>query len=187
VTLQQTAPRLKACRVCRDAFQPARPLQVVCGLVCAKRLPVLARKQARAERKATRERLEELQPLRYWINQAQEAFNAWIRERDVGEPCVSCGRFHKGKWNAGHYLSTGARPELRFDEDNVNKQCEPCNTNKAGNAILYRIELVRRRGLAVVERLEGPHPAAKFTREQLHAIRDDYRARLRALQKGRDA
>lgn len=173
---------LRACTVCGDAFPQARPLQRVCSLACARKIPVIARKKARADKKQTRERIEELRPLGYWVKQAQVAFNAWVRERDRARPCVSCGTL-RAAWDAGHYLSTGARPELRFDEANVHKQCVQCNHNKSGNTVLFRLELIRRIGQAEVDRLEGPHEPQRLRAEALHAIRDDYRARLRALKK----
>jgi Bacteriophage Lambda NinG protein len=175
--------KAKTCAVCKGQFRPFLTLQQVCGIQCARRVPIVARKAAQADRKATRARIEALRPLSYWVKQAQVAFNSFIRARDSGLACVSCGRHHAGKINAGHFLSTGARPELRFDEQNVWAQCEPCNTHLAGNLVLYRAELVRRIGTAAVERLEGPHPAKKYTRDNLKAIRDAYRARAKALRK----
>jgi hypothetical protein len=40
---------------------------------------------------------------------------------------------------------------------------------------MYRAELIRRVGLAEVERLEGPHPPRKYTVDDLREIRDTYR------------
>lgn len=176
----------KACRVCGGTFTPFSSTATVCGLGCALKLNRKVRAEAianeKADRAKRRKRLDELRPLSYWVKQAQEAFNAWIRARDELRPCVSCGRHHQGKWNAGHYLSTGARPELRFDENNVHKQCEPCNTSLGGNLILYRLELIRRICQAEVDRLEGPHEPKRYRADDLKAIRDDYRARLKAMQ-----
>jgi hypothetical protein len=93
---------------------------------------------------------------------------------------LNCYRPRKA--NAGHYLSTGARPELRFEPLNVHLQCEQCNTYLSGNLINYRVGLIQRIGLAEVERLEGPHPPAKLTIEDLRAIRDDYRRKLKEMQ-----
>jgi hypothetical protein len=57
----------------------------------------------------------------------------------------------------------------------------PCNRHLHGNLILYRAELIRRVGLAEVERLEGPHEPRKLSADDLKAIRDTYRARAREL------
>jgi hypothetical protein len=176
-----TATKPKACRVCAVDFVPVRSMQTVCTYRCARRVPVLRRKAEREERKADRAKLDAMKPLGHWKAQAQQAFNAWIRQRDEHEPCISCGRFHQGKWNAGHYLSTGARPELRFEPLNVHKQCEPCNTNLSGNLIRYRANLLKRIGPLLLIWLEGPHPPNQYRADDLKAIRDDYRGRLKAM------
>jgi hypothetical protein len=173
----------KACRVCGKGFLPFQSMQVVCGVACARRVPIAARNTLKNERKATKKRLDELRPISHWVKQAQAAVNAWIRFRDRDLPCVSCGRMHAGKVNAGHFRSTAAAPELRFDEKNIWLQCEPCNTHLAGNLILYRAELIRRIGQAEVDRLEGPHEPKRYRADDLKAIRDTYRAKLKAEQK----
>lgn len=173
---------MTTCRVCQAAFIPFQPLQQVCGVPCARKMPAFSRKQAKAEAAADRKKLEALKPRSHWLRAAQQAFNAYVRIRDAHLPCVSCLRVHGGFYDAGHYLSVGARPELRFDEANVHKQCVPCNHNLHGNPILMRAELLRRIGSAEVERLEGPHPARKYTVDDLKAIRDTYRQKAKELQ-----
>ena len=168
---------MTACRVCTAQFEPRRPLQAVCSPICAVRHVRADRKAKRAETKARREAAK---PRSKWLAEAQQAFNAWIRSRDAGKGCISCGT-HNGKANAGHYLSTGARPELRFNEANVALQCERCNTYLHGNLIAYRINLIERIGSGVVDWLEGPHQPAKWTIDELRAIRDDYRRRLKEM------
>lgn len=167
----------KRCKNCRSQFAPSRPMQRACSPSCA--LDLVKQANAKAERKADKTRREKLKHRSQWLKEAQQAFNAWIRKRDEALPCVSCGRHHDGKWNAGHYLSTGARPELRFDEANVHKQCEPCNSFLSGNIVLYRAELIRRIGPLEVERLEGQHAPRKYTIDELREIRDTYRRMVR--------
>ena len=123
------------------------PLQAVCGLECAKAIaPVLRAKlekrKAATERKADQVKRDKLKSRAEWAREAQSAFNSFIRLRDADLPCVSCGRYHGGQYHAGHYLSVGAHPELRFNELNVNKQCAPCNTHLSGNAVRYRVGLI---------------------------------------------
>lgn len=167
------------CHVCERPYMRANSMQVVCGVRCARKVPVLKRK---AERAADKDRREKQKTRSKWIAEAQQAFNAWIRLRDSIRGCISCGTF-AGKRNAGHYLSTGARPELRFDEANVHLQCERCNTYLHGNLIAYRIALLERIGADGVARLEGPWPVRKYRVDELRAIRDDYRGRVRAMRK----
>lgn len=116
------------------------------------------------------------------LKEAQAAFNAVIRERDKDLPCISCGRYHEGKYDAGHYRSVGSSPELRFEPLNCWRQCVPCNRHKSGNAIDYRINLVKRIGLDKVEWLEGKHEPKRYTIEDVKALKAQFRAELRAMQ-----
>ena len=171
---------MTACRVCAAEFSKEKMGQIVCGPKCASRLPTVNR---RAEREAKRDRkrkLDALQPRGYWLKTAQAAFNGWIRARDEFRGCISCATNH-GKMNGGHYRSVGSCPELRFDEDNVHKQCERCNTFLHGNLLGYRAGLIGRIGLERVEWLEGPHEAKKYTVDDLKAIGVQYRARTREI------
>jgi hypothetical protein len=45
--------------------------------------------------------------------------------------------------------------------------------------VLFRLNLIAKIGLAEVERLEGPQVPKKYTIDELKAIRDDYRSRLK--------
>lgn len=162
---------------CGRLFPRLNSLQRIC-VPCAIKVPAAARK---AEKQAIKARREAIRPRAEWLKEAQTAFNAWIRERDKELPCISCGRHHDGQWHAGHYLSTGARPELRFDPNNCHRQCQPCNTHLHGNLVLYRAELIKRIGLTDVEWLEGPHAQVKHTSDDLRVIRDHYRARLKEM------
>lgn len=116
-----------------------------------------------------------------WLNEAQVAVNKYVRLRDRGLPCVSCGTEWRENFQAGHYLSRGARPELRFELANLAGQCPQCNLYLSGNLLSYRKGLIDRIGLERVEALEGPHPPAKWSVDELIAIRDEYRARAKQL------
>lgn len=91
---------------------------------------------------------------------------------------------HTGQWHAGHFLSVGAHPELRFLEINIWRQCKPCNVDLSGNVLLYRKELIKRIGIENVEFLEGPHPARKYTIADAQAIKAEYKLKLKGLQNG---
>lgn len=137
-----------------------------------------AAKEDRAETKRRKEKLKDRQE---WAKDAQTAFNAFIRSRDEGQPCISCGRHHQGQYHAGHYLSVGARPELRYTEINVHRQCAPCNNHLSGNAILFRIGLIKKIGVEAVEWLEGPHELPKWTIDDYKSIRDEYREKKKSI------
>ena len=171
-------PKAKTCEVCERVFVPDRMGQLVCRPACAM---ARVRQAKKAERESVKKRKEAIKSKADWSREAQTAFNAWIRARDEGLPCISCGRHHQGQWHAGHYLSTGARPELRYTESNVHRQCAPCNTHLSGNAVLYRIGLINRIGSDAVEWLEGPHELPKLTADDYRAIRDTYRQKLKEI------
>ncbi len=176
---------LKKCRVCRTPFSPMSSTAKVCSWPCALDLSrqeaakkVLARdKLARKTLKDGRDRLKSRSD---WIKCAQVAFNRFIRARDAGKPCISCGSLDRASWDAGHYRSTAAAPELRFDEFNVHRQCVQCNQHQHGNIVEFRIGLVKRIGTARLEWLEGKHPPAKLTIDDIKAIIRLYRDRLKA-------
>lgn len=181
----------RRCKVCRIEFDPRLPMQTVCSPDCAlsfaqsKRMKAVKRAQIQ-QRKEDKVRREKLKSRRDWEREAQQAFNAWVRLRDAGRPCISCGRKHGGQMHAGHYLSVGAHPEMRFEPLNVWAQCAPCNTYLSGNAVAYRQALVREIGEDKVQWLEGPHEPKKYTVEQLQAIRDEYRRKVRELKRGNE-
>jgi len=75
---------------------------------------------------------------------ATENFNRFIRERDEGKPCISCGNWRR--LEAGHYHSAGKHQSVRFNEDNVHGQCHQCNTHGHGELINYAKGLERKIG-----------------------------------------
>lgn len=141
---------------------------------------------AKQARQADRQRKMEVKPLSYWMKRAQSAFNAWIRESKGGQ-CISCGRHHEGQMHAGHYRTTAAAPELRFEPDNVWPQCAPCNTHLSGNLVLYRANLIHKIGMSRVEWLEGPHEPRRYRKEDYQEIETDYKKKLKELRQQRAA
>ena len=120
-----------------------------------------------------------------WAAEAQQSFNAFIRERDKHLPCISCGRFHNGQWHAGHYRTVGAHPELRYSELNCSKQCSVCNNHKHGNIVDYRINLSKKIGVDKLEWLEGNHEPKKYSIDELKEIKQYYKNKLKELKNGR--
>jgi hypothetical protein len=178
----------KKCRCCRQEFIPARPLQKACSVACAVDLAkqVAVKKAAREkkeERKAFREAVEKVKTRGEHLKDLQTVFNQWIRLRDAGKACISCGRMHTGQLHAGHYRSVGSEPALRFEPDNVHLQCAPCNTHLSGNLIPYRVNLIAKIGLERVEWLEGKHPPMKYTVAQIQELKQFYRAEIRRMKK----
>jgi hypothetical protein len=176
---------MKECKHCGTSFTPMRPLQAVCSAICASRL-VKAAKKEEAER--TKARKAAIKTIPQLIKEAQHAFNAFVRARDSGKPCVCCGMplgtgEVGGSFDCGHYRSTGSASHLRFHEDNAHGQRKVCNRYGAGRAVDYRIGLIARIGLERVEALEMDNTPHRWTREELIAIKEKYKAKLKELEK----
>jgi len=178
----------KKCKAkgCSETFNPINSFHCACSPECAvaiNRTKIEKRKVARAksERKANKRRLDDIQPISYWMKKAQKAFNAYVRERDKDLPCISCGRYHDGQYHAGHYLSVGAKSELRFHPANNNKQCAPCNNHLSGNIINYRPALIGKVGAEMVDYLENFNRAQRLTIANIKEIEAHYKQELRLI------
>lgn len=174
------------CKICRSEFTKRSISHKTCNPECAITLVNQAKAKEKAkidrlDRVETKKALDRLKSRSDWLKDAQKVFNEFIRERDRAEFCISCQRHHAGQYHAGHYLSTGARPNLRFDEQNVHKQCQPCNTHLSGNLINYRINLIKKIGLDEVLRLETDFEPKKYTIDDLKEIIQNYRKKVKML------
>ncbi len=169
----------RKCKFCGAEYIHTKPLQRACGMECAIALAMIARNKSRLllekiSRDQDRAAKVAMKSKAEWMREAQAAFNRWIRLRDAGRPCISCGRMHQGQIHAGHYRTTKAAPELRFYPLNVHAQCAPCNTHLSGNLIEYRIGLRERIGAASLDWLEGPHAPARYSIEDLREIKQGF-------------
>jgi hypothetical protein len=178
-------PKAKPCEVCKTLFVPDRMGQVVCRAACAMKKVRQAKVEERAKVRIRKEAIKTIPQL---IKEAQREFNAYIRARDRDQPCICCGLplgtgEVGGAYDAGHYRSVGSASHLRFSEDNCHAQRKQCNRYGAGRVVEYRMGLIDRIGAERVESLESSNEPHKWTREELIAIRDDYRAKLKELKR----
>ena len=84
-------------------------------------------------------------------------FSIWIRNRGVtwkGENvCFTCKkRAHWKTLQAGHFVARWDN-NLRYDEENVHVQCMQCNVLKRGNMVVYAIEMRKKYGKGIIEKL----------------------------------
>lgn len=188
--------KAKKCRHCKAEFVPARSFQTACSVQCA--LEVVKAKKAKEhrqiERKERAERLDARRRLKTkseWLRECQIVFNQFIRLRDqlAGHACISSGRpldWNGNAVDAGHYRSVGAAPHLRFDERNCHAQSKQDNRYLSGAAVDYRLGLIQRIGLEAVEMLESDNEPKRYTIDDLRAIKEEYRAKVRELKKQHD-
>lgn len=158
---------------------PMSTLARTCSIACA--LEDARVKNDKKFKRETRERKKALKTISDYTKEAQFAFNRYIRQRDLRLPCISCGRHHNGQWHAGHFRTTAAAPQLRFDERNCHKQCAPCNNHKSGDVTNYRLALIDRLGEREVVSLENNNESKKWTKEELIAIKEKYNKKYKEL------
>lgn len=187
----------RKCKVCGCVFEKPenRPFQDFCSIECGVKLGMERRRKAairakaeakrkeRARTKALRHKLETIPEL---TKKAQAAFNRYIRLRDRGKPCISCGKPLGGEpnsYDAGHYRSVGSSPHLRFDENNVHGQCKHCNCHLSGNVVAYRQGLIERIGLPETERIEADQSEKHYSKQDLRELAATYRKKARELEK----
>ncbi len=190
--MKNKPPKQHKCKECGAYYIKKQSMQQVCSMECAiayskRKAEEKRKKQEKSDRleagRRMRARKEALKSRPDWLKEAQKAFNEFIRLRDKDLPCISCGRYHAGQYHAGHYRSVGAYPELRFNEDNVHKQCSVCNNHKSGNAIEYRINLIRKIGLERVEFLERhDHQPLKLSIDEIKELIKFYKAKCKGLE-----
>lgn len=172
--------RTKKCKYCKESFTPYNSLQKACSKSECIRLFVDEAK-AKQWAKSKMEKKAELMTVQDWIKIAQQAFNAYIRERDKGLLCISCGNVPK-KTNAGHFWNANNHWAVRFDEDNVHLQCEYCNSFLSGNLLPYRANLISKIGFDRYDKLEEKaRKTRKFTIEELKEITATYKAKLKNI------
>lgn len=189
------------CRHCKERKPRDSMLKVPLGSFCDSQCASLygiaksGKQQLKKKRseawKAKRDRLSN--DLSHQISITQDAFNRMIRELDKHLPCVSCSK-PAGTYalTAGHYLTVGAHPELRFDARNCHGQCSGCNSgvqrfakgDKSSTKAKFTAEIARRYGQELVNYVTGPHEAKHYTCDDLKALRKVFNAERRRLERG---
>ena len=175
-----TTLKPKECQGCGSMFSPRSSFARACSQRCATKVVNADKKAAKADLKR---RKEDAQTVTEVKAEAQKEVNAYVRARDRGLPCISCGKPWQPDFQAGHYRSRGAASHLALDVRNIHGQCVQCNLHKHSNAVEYRIRLVERCGVALVEALEADNDPVKLDRRTLRQIKVIYRAKARQLKK----
>ncbi|MBJ8938548.1 recombination protein NinG [Citrobacter koseri] len=198
-------PTRRSCKICKTKFTATYDNVWWCcpehgyeysQLLLAKKKLAADRKrklETQQERRSLKVRKDALKSKSQWDKEAQAAFNRYIRIRDEGKPCVSCGSPLTGKSNyltgsaidASHYRSRGAASHLKFNVFNVNSACTRCNRQLSGNVVEYRIRLIERIGLERVERLEADNEPRRFDIPYLQRIKSIFTRKSRELEKRR--
>lgn len=165
------------CKNCREKFEPIRFNHKYC--LKDECIKSFVEEVKTASWKNTKKKwTNELKTTSDWLKDAQKVFNDYIRKRDEGKPCISCGQPPKKK-NCGHYFSQGGHSNVRFDEDNCHLQCEHCNTFLSGNLLNYQIGIEKRIGSdRLIELHARAHVVKKWTTEEAKEIIKKYKKML---------
>lgn len=152
--MDTTENKLIKCRKCKSDFEPIYRNGIILSRLCLSCLSAKAKAKVIKDKVIkTRELKEKLKTKSQWLSDLQKVFNEFIRLRDKNKNCISCGKPLIGKYDAGHFFSVGAYPNLRFNEDNVHGQCVECNQHKHGNISEYSIRLPIMIGLDKFDKL----------------------------------
>lgn len=113
-----------------------------------------------------------------------KVFNAWIRKRDslFGVfHCISCDTVKLVKFmHAGHYFSAGHNEAIRWNEFNVNGQCDRCNYFLHGNFEGYTKGMLKKYGQKVIDDLEiQRHNKSKMFKFEVQLLIDEYKKKLK--------
>ncbi|MES2592368.1 MAG: recombination protein NinG [Bacteroidota bacterium] len=192
--IKQTKPTYRKCKVCLSKFKidPFKPFLPGCSYDCnvAYSKILLANKKAKEERDFTKQCRKDKKAFydnnkthSDYLADLQDVFNAFIRQRDKLLPCISCGTMNNVKYDAGHFYSRKGYSGIRFDEDNVHKQCSNnCNVHLSGNFAEYSIQLPKRIGQerfnALVERR---HKELRLSIPEIKELIIEYKHKLKQL------
>jgi hypothetical protein len=161
----------RMCLQCKDRFRieegiltPGNKFFCCSEHLAAYAIPKQKKVREKAERKDLRERKQKLETRNELYQKLQKLVNQTITKvRDVGELCCTCNTTNIGaKFDAGHFLSVGSNPDLRFEPTNIHKQCSvKCNQHGSGMRNEYEKFIVSKYGQNHLDWLIGPHITLK--------------------------
>jgi len=114
-------------------------------------------------------------------NRLDRIFASYIRLRDNGKPCISCGVYTG--LEAGHLYSRG-NLALRWDERNVHGQCIVCNRMKDGNLQKYRIGIILRYNKEYLNGIDrDSSKRVKYKAYEIMDIIEQYQDKIKKINK----
>jgi len=177
--------RQKRCKVCREYFTPRSSFAKACGPICAQ--TYVEQEKAKKDRRERQKGLQALKTKRDYKKEAQAAWNAYVRARDFGKPCASCGatpqQVFGGSMDCSHYRSRGSAPHLAFHLHNAAAACVKCNRFLGGNVVSLRAGLVERFGEEKILAVEADNRPRHFTSEYYMRIKKIFTKKARRTMK----
>ena len=174
------------CKWCQERIETSEGIKTPAGFFCSiehaylfgnkmaekgRKKLMAKRKQesqakAKVEREKTAQRKKELKTRRQWLDQLQKLVNQYVTKvRDVNEPCCTCGTTNPNiKYDAGHFFTRAARPDIRFEPTNLARQCSVnCNQHGSGMRKEYAEFIINKYGQEHLDWLtdESQHKSLK--------------------------
>ena len=88
------------------------------------------------------------------VKKLDKVFSEYIRRRDDGNGCITCGIKKEWKEMQACHFYTRGRQATRWHEDNVHSGCYRCNVLLKGNYINYTRYMIDRYGREFIDELE---------------------------------
>jgi len=146
--------RVKTCKQCKSK-KPVDKMKVInisnfCDMNCAISYGIESSNKLKAKKDKVKfkARKEAVKPKSKWLSDLQSLVNKYVRLRDSNNGCISCDKdkYWNGQWHAGHYFSRGHSSSLRFNLNNIHRQCSVCNNHLSGNIGEYTPKLIDKIG-----------------------------------------
>lgn len=185
------------CSICKEKFMPKysslekwcsppceHEYKVQLALKAAEKFRKNREKERKKESDAVLNKMKEKQKdAKFYKKILMRVFHTFIKLRDKDDGCISCGTKENIQFAAGHYWTVGSAPALRFNEDNVHKQCNMnCNKSKSGNIVNYRPALIKKIGIERFEALEAQKGIPKkYTVDELKELITLYKQKIKEM------
>jgi len=168
----------KKCKECGKLFKPFRTTQIVCSSTCAYKYIKRKKEEDAKKVEGWIKEKKESNKLSTHLNYTKEVVHKYIRDRDKGKPCISCGCQWNNDFEAGHFYSANQFTAIKFDVFNINGQCIKCNRFGEGMFAEYSLNLPNRIGIEqynkLVKRAElNKRFTKKWTRTELKQIQKE--------------
>jgi hypothetical protein len=190
------------CPICKSPATQKFGLKLFCGYEHAAEWAKssLDKRKAREKtqaRKVDREKLKLLKTRSEWASEVQQVFNKmrrleellWFKQQGLEPICISCQKPLGGDvWACGHYKTRGARSDLALERLNTHLQHNfGCNSNKSGDVdgqkIGYALRYGKEQAEIILADLEVRREVPKRTADEWDAMKKEFNAEIRRLQK----
>jgi hypothetical protein len=148
--------RLPKCKYHKEKFVPKYPFQKFClsDEECIKAFNEWVKEEKEKKKAKANKDFEiaeikdkEEKKLKASLINTKTQVHAYVRNRDKGKPCISCGTNWNQDFQCGHHYKSETFITLRFNLDNLHGQCRRCNLHLEGAFDNYALNLPNRIGI----------------------------------------